>query len=159
MACLGMNIVTVLHQPRYMVFSQFHEVLLLGRGGRTVFLGPVSAALPYFSSLGFELPPNENPADFFLDIISGIVPCKDDAAFRPVVRPLLHGRLAGRLGMLRPYPARCFFARCPASARVAVGESVQAQGVFVFSKMLARLPLYACLVSRHCTLRGGRLPS
>ena len=85
MASLGMNIVTVLHQPRFTVFSLFHEVLLLGRGGRTVFLGPVSAAMPYFSSLGFELPPNENPADFFLDIISGIVPCKDDQAFRPVV--------------------------------------------------------------------------
>lgn len=84
-----MNIVTVLHQPRFSVYSLFHEVLLLGHGGRTVFLGPVSAALPYFTRLGFELPINENPADFFLDVISGIVPCKDDPAFRPVVSGVL----------------------------------------------------------------------
>ena len=37
MADLGMNIVTVIHQPRYSVFSLFHEVLLLGKAGRTVF--------------------------------------------------------------------------------------------------------------------------
>ena len=41
MADLGMNIVTVIHQPRYSVFSLFHEVLLLGKAGRTVFPGPV----------------------------------------------------------------------------------------------------------------------
>ncbi len=34
---MGMNIVTVIHQPRYSVFSLFHEVLLLGKAGRTVF--------------------------------------------------------------------------------------------------------------------------
>lgn len=39
MADLGMNIVTVIHQPRYSVFSLFHEVLLLGKAGRTVFQG------------------------------------------------------------------------------------------------------------------------
>ncbi len=37
MADMGMNIVTVIHQPRYSVFSLFHEVLLLGKAGRTVF--------------------------------------------------------------------------------------------------------------------------
>ena len=81
-----MNIVTVVHQPRYSVFCQFHEVLLLGRAGRTVFLGPVGAALPYFASLGFDLPPHENPADFFLDCISGVVSCRLDSDFRPAVR-------------------------------------------------------------------------
>ena len=87
---LGMNIVTVVHQPRYSVFRQFHEVLLLGQGGRTVFLGPSEAALPYFASLGFELPPHENPADFFLDVISGTVPCRADLDFRPKVGRIHH---------------------------------------------------------------------
>ena len=82
---LGMNIVTVVHQPRYSVFCQFHEVLLLGQGGRTVYLGPTETALRYFSSLGFELPPHENPADFFLDVISGTIPCRTDPDFRPKV--------------------------------------------------------------------------
>lgn len=85
MADLGMNIVTVIHQPRYSVFSLFHEVLLLGKAGRTAFQGASSAALPYFASIGFELPPNENPADFFLDIVSGCVPCHANPDFEPEV--------------------------------------------------------------------------
>jgi hypothetical protein len=85
MADLGMNIVTVIHQPRYSVFSLFHEVLLLGKAGRTVFQGPSFSALPYFISLGFELPPNENPADFFLDLVSGCVPCHANPDFKTEV--------------------------------------------------------------------------
>ncbi|KAL0037315.1 hypothetical protein WJX79_001603 [Trebouxia sp. C0005] len=83
MADLGMTIVTVVHQPRYGIFVLFDEVLLLGKAGRTVFQGPSTAALPYFNSLGFELPPNENPADFCLDVISGSIPCQGHPDFRP----------------------------------------------------------------------------
>jgi len=85
MADLGMTIVTVVHQPRYGIFVLFDEVLLLGKAGRTVFQGPSTAALPYFNSLGFELPPNENPADFCLDVISGSIPCQGHPDFRPEV--------------------------------------------------------------------------
>ena len=85
MADLGMTIVTVVHQPRYGIFVLFDEVLLLGKAGRTVFQGPSTAALPYFNSLGFELPPNENPADFCLDVISGSIPCQGRPDFQPEV--------------------------------------------------------------------------
>jgi ABC-type multidrug transport system ATPase subunit len=34
----GLTIVTVIHQPRYEIFEMFHDVLLLGKGGRTVYL-------------------------------------------------------------------------------------------------------------------------
>ena len=37
-ADLGLTIVTVLHQPRHEIFQMFHDVLLLGKGGRTVYL-------------------------------------------------------------------------------------------------------------------------
>ena len=84
-----MTIVTVVHQPRYGIFVLFDEVLLLGKAGRTVFQGPSTAALPYFNSLGFELPPNENPADFCLDVISGSIPCQGRPDFRPEVCPQL----------------------------------------------------------------------
>lgn len=36
-ADLGLTIVTVLHQPRYEIFQMFHDVLLLGEGGMTVY--------------------------------------------------------------------------------------------------------------------------
>ena len=73
LADLGLTIVTVVHQPRYSIFSSFHTVLLLGQGGRTVYLGRTEECMAYFDSLGFEQPENENPADFIMDVISGVV--------------------------------------------------------------------------------------
>jgi hypothetical protein len=54
----------------------FDDVLLLGKGGRTVYLGPTNKALSYFEELGFQCPEHSNPADFFMDIISGSMPRK-----------------------------------------------------------------------------------
>ena len=61
----------MVHQPRYSVFQLFDDALFLGKGGKTVFLGPSHLALPYFESLNFRLPPNENPADFVMVGCSG----------------------------------------------------------------------------------------
>lgn len=74
MTQLGVTSVMVVHQPRYSLFSLFDDVLLLGKGGRTVYFGPPSSAKVYFQRLGFEMPPAENPADWFMDLISGEVP-------------------------------------------------------------------------------------
>lgn len=70
---LGMTIIMVIHQPRYSLFTLFDQALLLGKGGRTVYLGPAAGALPYFRDLGFIKPENENPADWLMDILSGEV--------------------------------------------------------------------------------------
>jgi hypothetical protein len=51
----------------------FHDVLLLGKGGQTVYLGPSEKALEYFEGLGFACPDRTNPADFFMDVIAGDV--------------------------------------------------------------------------------------
>ena len=48
-------------------------MLLLGLGGRTVYSGPSRCTLPYFSTLGFTIEVNSNPADFFIDVIAGNV--------------------------------------------------------------------------------------
>jgi ABC-type multidrug transport system ATPase subunit len=41
------TVVAVVHQPRFDAFKMFDDVLLLGRGGRTVYLGPTGGALGY----------------------------------------------------------------------------------------------------------------
>jgi hypothetical protein len=83
MAGLGMNVITVLHQPRFSIFSLFDDVMLLCKGGRLAYLGPSRAALPYLESLGFQLPRNENPADFAMDVLSGSVPRAGAPSFQP----------------------------------------------------------------------------
>jgi hypothetical protein len=113
-------------------------VLLLGEGGATVFLGPTSAALPYFTTqLGFQIPPFENPADFFLDVISAKVALKllylllfshtlssprlDDHSIFPLlsfncfVRFLQHHP---PVHLLAPYPLRLYFTKRYLSKRV-----------------------------------------
>ena len=66
LADLGLTIITVVHQPRYSIFSSFHTVMFLGQGGQTVYLGRTEEAMSYFESLGFDLPENENPADYLM---------------------------------------------------------------------------------------------
>ena len=83
MSGLGMNIITVIHQPRYSIFSLFDDVMLLCKGGMLAYLGPSQLALDYLEELGFPLPKNENPADFALDVLSGVVPREGHASFQP----------------------------------------------------------------------------
>ena len=83
MSSLGMNIITVIHQPRYSIFSLFDDVMLLCKGGMLAYLGPSQLALDYLEELGFPLPKNENPADFALDVLSGVVPREGHAKFQP----------------------------------------------------------------------------
>eukprot|EP00301_Raphidiophrys_heterophryoidea_P026642 c9245_g1_i2.p1 GENE.c9245_g1_i2~~c9245_g1_i2.p1 ORF type:complete len:716 (-),score=147.61 c9245_g1_i2:1752-3899(-) len=72
-ARLGWTTVMVIHQPRFSIFELFDQVLFLGVGGRTVFLGSPTSATGYFLRLGFACPLAENPADFFMDVIAGKV--------------------------------------------------------------------------------------
>lgn len=60
----------------FLVIEIFDKVLLLGRGGRTVYSGSVENAEPYFASIGYPLPSYMNPADFYMDVIAGSVKCE-----------------------------------------------------------------------------------
>lgn len=68
----GLNIVCVIHQPRYQVFQAFSHLLLFGAGGRTVYFGECSRMESFFTGLGFRMPPKENPADWMIDITCGL---------------------------------------------------------------------------------------
>ena len=78
----GTTIVVVLHQPRYEIFEQFDNVIFLGNGGKPVYMGKTTKVLQYFESLGFYLPQNVNPADFFMDIIGGTIKNLSDTHFQ-----------------------------------------------------------------------------
>ncbi|KAF9363459.1 hypothetical protein BGX34_004109 [Mortierella sp. NVP85] len=49
------------------------DLLLLGAGGRVVYSGPKDEAAHYFESIGYPVPGDENPADFFIPIAAGRV--------------------------------------------------------------------------------------
>ncbi|XP_066527286.1 broad substrate specificity ATP-binding cassette transporter ABCG2 isoform X2 [Hoplias malabaricus] len=68
----GRTIILSIHQPRYSIYRLFDSLTLLA-GGRQVYHGPAQSALEYFSEIGFDCEPHNNPADFFLDVINGDV--------------------------------------------------------------------------------------
>jgi len=68
----GLTIVCVIHQPRWAVYSRFSHLLLLGAGGQMVYCGEALKIQAYFEGLFFRLPENETPADWMIDIVSGL---------------------------------------------------------------------------------------
>jgi ABC-type multidrug transport system ATPase subunit/ABC-type multidrug transport system permease subunit len=65
----GMTIICTIHQPRVAIYNLFDLLLLLGQG-ECVYYGPTSSSVDYFTRAGFPLPPQSNPADFYLDIVT-----------------------------------------------------------------------------------------
>ncbi|KAJ1906086.1 hypothetical protein LPJ81_001540 [Coemansia sp. IMI 209127] len=65
----GIATLMTIHQPSARIFSIFDKVILLSQG-RVVYFGPTSTAIEYFASIGYQCPMHENPADYFVDIMT-----------------------------------------------------------------------------------------
>ncbi|KAJ3061329.1 hypothetical protein HK102_009153, partial [Quaeritorhiza haematococci] len=68
---LNLTVVSVIHQPRFEIFKEFDDLLLIVPGGRTAYVGPTNEVVAYFENLGFVFDPRANPADVLMDILSG----------------------------------------------------------------------------------------
>ncbi|XP_020261375.1 ABC transporter G family member 28-like isoform X2 [Asparagus officinalis] len=68
----GVNICAVVHQPSYALFKMFDDLILLAKGGITVYHGSVKKVEEYFAGLGINVPERVNPPDYFIDILEGI---------------------------------------------------------------------------------------
>ncbi|KAJ1256581.1 hypothetical protein BS78_K004000 [Paspalum vaginatum] len=69
----GVNISMVVHQPSYTLYRMFDDLILLAKGGMTVYHGPVKKVEEYFAGLGIIVPERVNPPDYYIDILEGIV--------------------------------------------------------------------------------------
>ncbi|KAJ1874492.1 hypothetical protein LPJ55_001491 [Coemansia sp. RSA 990] len=65
----GISSVMTVHQPNANMLACFDRVLLLSQG-HLVFFGSANQAIDYFESKGFPCPMRQNPADFFIDLMS-----------------------------------------------------------------------------------------
>ncbi|XP_036960043.1 broad substrate specificity ATP-binding cassette transporter ABCG2b isoform X1 [Acanthopagrus latus] len=66
----GKTVIFSIHQPRYSIFRQFDHLTLMHKG-EVVYAGAAHHALEYFTNLGYQIEPFDNPADFFMDITNG----------------------------------------------------------------------------------------
>lgn len=88
----GRTLVLTVHQSRSDLFQYFHNVLLLARGGHSVYAGKGSSMLAHFASLGFDCPTTTNPADFALDLITvNLQSATKEATSREKVKSLILG--------------------------------------------------------------------
>jgi len=67
----GRTVICSIHQPRSDVWNMFDIVILMSKG-HVVYFGERTQLIPYFKSIDpvFACPPLENPADFYLDLIT-----------------------------------------------------------------------------------------
>lgn len=75
----GQAILCTIHQPSSLLFESFDRLLLLERGGETVYFGDIGSdshvLREYFARHGAPCPSNMNPAEFMLEAIgAGVSP-------------------------------------------------------------------------------------
>lgn len=73
----------------YGLFKMFDDVMFLAKGGRTVYLGPVSEVEDYFSGIGLVVPERINPPDHYMDALEGIAVPLDQPDFDPQNLPVM----------------------------------------------------------------------
>ncbi|EFA80736.1 ABC transporter G family protein [Heterostelium album PN500] len=89
LADAGMPLVCTIHQPSPVLFEHFDRILLLAKGGKTVYFGDIGdnsqTLINYFvRNGGRECHPSENPAEYILDVIGAGVHGKTDTDWSSV---------------------------------------------------------------------------
>lgn len=73
LAAAGQAILCTIHQPNSALFENFDRLLLLQKGGETVYFGEIgkdaNVLLEYFRQNGADCPHDANPAEWMLDAI------------------------------------------------------------------------------------------
>ncbi|KAK5138419.1 hypothetical protein LTR08_000005 [Meristemomyces frigidus] len=75
LADVGQAVLVTIHQPSAQLFAQFDTLLLLAKGGKTVYFGDIGSQAQtikdYFSRYDAPCPPHKNPAEHMIDVVSG----------------------------------------------------------------------------------------
>jgi ABC-type multidrug transport system ATPase subunit/ABC-type multidrug transport system permease subunit len=75
LADVGQAVLVTIHQPSAQLFAQFDTLLLLAKGGKTVYFGDIGdngkTIKEYFGRNGVPCPPSANPAEHMIDVVTG----------------------------------------------------------------------------------------
>ncbi len=65
----GRTVMCSVHQPSPEIFGLFDRLVFLA-DGHVLFDGPARSVPDYFNKIGHDVPPEENPADFIMEVVS-----------------------------------------------------------------------------------------
>jgi ABC-type multidrug transport system ATPase subunit len=75
LADVGQAVLVTIHQPSAQLFAEFDTLLLLAKGGRTVYFGDIGknaqSVKDYFGRYGCPCPEEANPAEHMIDVVNG----------------------------------------------------------------------------------------
>ncbi|KYK54468.1 ABC transporter [Drechmeria coniospora] len=75
LAAVGQAVLVTIHQPSAQLFAEFDRLLLLAKGGKTVYFGDIGdqaeTVKEYFGRFGAACPAEVNPAEHMIDVVSG----------------------------------------------------------------------------------------
>ena len=75
LADVGQAVLVTIHQPSAQLFAQFDTLLLLAKGGKTVYFGDIGengqTVKDYFARNGAPCQQHVNPAEHMIDVVSG----------------------------------------------------------------------------------------
>ncbi|KAI0273384.1 pleiotropic drug resistance ABC transporter [Gloeopeniophorella convolvens] len=85
----GQAILCTIHQPSALLFESFDRLLLLGKGGNTIYFGDIGddshIMREYFARHGAQCPANVNPAEYMLEAIgAGVTPRIGDKDWKDI---------------------------------------------------------------------------
>lgn len=66
----GTTIMLSIHQPSSALYDCFDRLMLMAKGGRTVYFGDIGDAVPYFSKLGRPVPANWAASDHYIELVA-----------------------------------------------------------------------------------------
>jgi ATP-binding cassette subfamily G (WHITE) protein 2 (SNQ2) len=76
LSAAGQSMLVTVHQPSALLFEQFDQLILLAKGGRTVYNGELgkhaSTMKEYFAKNGAKIDDEANAAEEMIDIVSGV---------------------------------------------------------------------------------------
>lgn len=78
----GKTIICTIHQPSSELFEMFDKLCLLSEG-RLAYFGDLLGATEFFRTQNMILPPNYNPADFFIKKL-GVIPSKRETCLETI---------------------------------------------------------------------------
>lgn len=74
LAAAGQAILVTIHQPSAQLFAQFDKLLLLSKGGKTVYFGDIGengdTVKQYLGRHGSPCPPEANPAEHMIEVVT-----------------------------------------------------------------------------------------